>query len=299
VAAVDWYPIGHTALALGVTLGFGRLGSFAADMSPTWAAPVYAGGWRPPLLLAAVIALSSLILAMAYQWVDARRRPAASRAHEPSHPFSLRDVRAFDARFWYLLGLCVLWYATILAFRSTFSIKYFQEAHGLPLAEAGAINSYVFLAALFTTPFFGWVCDRTGRHAGMLALGAALLPVSLAIMLGSSRLGIATVLIGVSYSLVPAALWPLASRLVAPRLLGTAIGLMTAFQNAGIAGANLAAGGLNDAFGASAAHPAGYSPMMWLFIGCGVVGTILAVILWAQSSRAAPVRPQPPSPAFR
>jgi MFS family permease len=286
VAAINWYPTRHTALMLGVTLGFGRLGSFSADMSPSWASALYAGGWQPPLLLAAAIALSSLLLAMAYQWLDRRYRPAGPRSHAPSHPFSLRDVRGFGSRFWYLLGLCVLWYATILAFRSTFSIKYFQEAHGLSLADAGAINSYVFLAALFTTPFFGWVCDRTGRYAGMLAFGAMLLPISLGIMLGTTHLGVATVLIGVSYSLVPAAMWPLASRLVEPRLVGTAIGLMYAFQNAGIAGANVAAGRLNDTFGASAAHPGGYLPMMVLFISFGVAGSALAARLWARTGRA-------------
>lgn len=289
VAAIDWYPVRHTALMLGVTLGFGRLGSFAADMSPSWAAGVYAAGWRPPLLLATAFALSSVVLALAYQWLD-RRRPSRSAHRGATHPFSLSDVRSFGSGYWYLLGLCVLWYATILAFRSTFSIKYFQEAHGLALAQAGAINSYVFLAALFTTPFFGWVCDRTGRYAGMLAFGAILLPVSLAVMLGTVHLGLATILIGVSYSLVPAAMWPLASRLVEPRLVGTAIGLMYAFQNAGIAGANVAAGGLNDAFGASAANPGGYTPMMVLFIAFGVAGSLLALALWARTRRDATVR---------
>ena len=57
----------------------------------------------------------------------------------------------------------MLWYAVIFAFRSTFSIKYFQHAHGLELAAAGAINGYVYLAALVATPFFGWLSDRSGR----------------------------------------------------------------------------------------------------------------------------------------
>jgi nitrate/nitrite transporter NarK len=76
----------------------------------------------------------------------------------------------------------VLWYAVIFAFRSTFSIKYFQHAHGLDLATAGAMNSYVFLAAMFTTPAFGWLCDKIGRYAPMLAFGALLLPVSSALL---------------------------------------------------------------------------------------------------------------------
>jgi len=70
----------------------------------------------------------------------------------------------------------------IFAFRSTFSIKYFQHVHGLDLAMAGAMNSYVFLAAMFATPAFGWLCDRDGSLRTMLAFGALLLPLSFVIM---------------------------------------------------------------------------------------------------------------------
>jgi len=66
------------------------------------------------------------------------------------------------------------------------------------------MNSYVFLAAMFTTPAFGWVCDRTGRYAPMLAFGALLLPLSIAVMaLTHWSLWVATAMIGVSFSLVP------------------------------------------------------------------------------------------------
>ncbi len=115
----------------------------------------------------------------------------------------------------------------IFAFRSTFSIKYFQHAHGLDLAAAGAINAWVFMAAIFATPPFGWLCDRTGRYAPMLAFGALMLPVSIAIMsLSHGSLWVGTVLIGISFSLVPAVMWPLTAKLVPEANFGTALGLM-------------------------------------------------------------------------
>ena len=52
-------------------------------------------------------------------------------------------------------GLCVTFYSVIFPFRSTFAIKYFQHAHHLSLQEAGQLNGYVFLAAIFATPAFG------------------------------------------------------------------------------------------------------------------------------------------------
>jgi MFS family permease len=88
------------------------------------------------------------------------------------------------------------------------------------------------------------------------------------------------VLIGISYSLVPAVLWPLASRLVPELRLGTALALLSVGLNVGIAGANLAAGRLNDLFGAGAVNPAGYEPMMTLFLASGMAGFLFALMLW-------------------
>ncbi len=177
-----------------------------------------------------------------------------------------RELLRFGKAYWFLLLICVAWYSVILAFRSTFSIMYFQQVRHLDLAAAGAINSYVFLAALVATPAFGWLCDRIGRYAPMLALGALLLPVALAILAFTHwSLWVATALIGVSYSAVPAVMWPLTSKLVSPERFGTALGLMWVVQNAGIFAANVMAGWLNDGASASAQNPAGYQPMMVFF----------------------------------
>ena len=287
VAAVDWFAGRSVAFAMGTTLAIGRSGSWAADMSPTWFSGAYAAGWQPPLAIAAAMAGAAMLFAIVYWRCDAQRDDATRGAREAQPRITLADVRAFGRPYWYLLTLCVLWYAVILAFRSTFSIKYFQHAHGLDLADAGAMNSYVFLAALFATPAFGWLCDRTGRYSGMLLFGAALLPVAIAIMAWTDwSLWIATVLIGVSYSLVPAVMWPLASRLVPAARFGTALGLMWVVQNAGIAGANLVAGWLNDRAGASAANPAGYLPMMEFFGVASVLGAVFAALLWMDRQRA-------------
>jgi MFS family permease len=286
VAIVDWFAGGRIAFAMGLSLAIGRSGSFSADMSPTWFAGAYAAGWQPPLTIAAWIAVIGLVAALAYRALDWKYRASACATRELHRPFAPRDLLLFGRAYWYLLVLCVLWYAAMLAFRSTFSIKYFQHAHGLDLATAGAMNSYVFLAAMFATPVFGLLCDRTGRYAPMLAFGALLLPLAIGIMAYTSwSLWIATALIGISYSLVPAVMWPLLSKLVAPARLGTALGLMWVVQNAGIAGANLMAGWLNDRAGASALNPDGYEPMMRFFGVATSLGFLFAVMLWLTAGR--------------
>lgn len=283
-ALAQYFAAGHIGFVMGLTLAIGRLGSYSADMSPSWFTGAYAAGWQPPLLIAAAIAGTSFLAAAAYAWMDRRHAPAA--AAPVAERFAWRDLLHFGRAYWYLLALCVLWYSVILAFRSTFSIKYFQHTHGLDLATAGEMNSYVFLAAVFATPAFGWVCDRLQRYAPFLVLGALLLPVALAILaLTPWSLWLPTVLIGISYSLVPAVMWPLTSRLVAPARFGTAIGLMWVAQNAGISGANLVAGWLNDRAGASAANPAGYGDMMLFFGAASAAGFACALLLWLTAGR--------------
>jgi len=138
-------------------------------MSPTWFARAYANGWQPPLIIATVIAAASLAAAICY-WLTARRHGNAKpNASDAAQRFVLSDLLRFGTALLVLAGAMRAWYAVIFAFRSTFSIKYFQHAHGLDLATAGAMNSYVFLAAMFTTPAFGWLCDKIGRYAPMLA----------------------------------------------------------------------------------------------------------------------------------
>ena len=92
-------------------------------------------------------------------------------------------------------------------------------------------------------------------------------------------------LIGVSFSLVPAVMWPLAALIVPAERFGTALGLMWVVQNAGMAGANLVAGWLNDAYGAGALNPAGYQPMMLFFFTSGAVGFVFALMLWLTAGR--------------
>lgn len=285
-AVVKYFSGRNLAFAIGTSIAVGRAGAFCADMSPTWFAGAYAAGWQPPLVIATLLAALSAAAVAAYWWLDrnrGHRDPGAARA---SRRFSLHDLKGFGPAYWYLLVLCVLWYSVIFAFRSTFAIKYFQHAHGLDLAAAGAINAWVFLAALFATPAFGWLCDRTGRYAPWLAFGALLLPVSLVVMaVSNGSLWIGTVLIGVSFSLVPAVMWPLTARLVPQARLGTAIGLMWVVQNAGMAGANLVAGWLNDSYGAGPLNPAGYQPMMNYFFLSSAVGFVFAMLLWRSAGR--------------
>jgi MFS family permease len=277
----QWFVGRQLSFAFAISLSIGRTASYAADVSPRWAGPLYARGWQPPLWLAAALAGAGLLAAVTYFVVE-RRAETRWDLQRPAAPERIvwRELWRFDRSYWYVVGLCVTFYSVILPFRSTFAIEYFQHAHALSLQEAGTLNGYVFLAAIFVTPAFGLLVDRVGRRALFMA-GGTLVLFGVFPLLGTThhRLGIATAMLGISFSLVPAVLWPSVPYLVPPSRLGTAYGLMTMVQNVGLTVINLAAGSLNDASHASAANPRGYMPMLWMFGLLSLAGFAFAALL--------------------
>jgi MFS family permease len=280
----QWFSTGRAALAMALFFSMARVGSYMADVSPRWAAAVYAGGWRPPLVLAAALTGVSLLAAIAYLWID-RFRPAINSPGSSHGRFRWRDLTRFDASFWCIMGLNVLFASVFFPFRSTFAIVFFQDAKGLSLADAGLVNSWVFFAAIFATPVFGLIADRFGRRAMLLTLGVALMPLTFAILgLTHWSLWISTALMGLSFSVIPAVIWPSTAMLVEPRRLGTAFGLINVLQSLGMGALNLAAGWLNDRAGAGPHNPGGYDPMLLMFGLFSLAGFGAAAALWARES---------------
>ncbi len=281
VAIGQWFVGRQLGFAFGVNLSIARAGSYSADMSPTWFSAVYERGWQPPLLLAVGFAAITVAACVAFYLIEVRAARKFTLV-QPAAPDRIvwSDLWRFDRSYWYIVGLCVTFYSVIFPFRSTFAIKYFQHAHGLPLEEAGAMNGYVYLAAIFATPLFGLMVDKLGRRSAFMAVGTALLVVVFPI-LGYTNLNlwVSTVLIGIAFSLVPAVLWPAVPYVVSAERLGTAYGLMTMVQNIGLTVCNLAAGMLNDASGAGPENPSGYIPMLWMFCVLSLFGFAFAAAL--------------------
>lgn len=281
VAIGQWFVGRQLGFAFGVNLSIARAGSYSADMSPTWFASLYESGWQAPLWLAAGFMMLGVVGCVAYYLLE---RAAARRfvltQPAPTDRFVWRDIWQFDRSYWYIVGLCVTFYAVIFPFRSTFAIVYFQNAHGLSLQDAGQMNAWVFFAAIFATPVFGFLADRIGQRSALMAVGTLLLAAVFPLLaLTNVSLWVSTVLIGIAFSLVPAVLWTAVPYIVSPAKLGTAYGLMTMVQNIAMMLVNIGAGALNDASGASDLNPAGYQPMLWLFFVLSLFGFVFAAAL--------------------
>ena len=281
----QWFPRAGIALAMSIFLSLARVGSFSVDTSPTWARALYESGWQPPLWLGAGITGCGLLAALALYLVDRKQARLVPRlATERTLP-EWSSIWSFDLSYWYILGLHVLYAAVFFPFRQTFAIEYFQHVKGLTLQQAGNVNSGVFAAAVLATPLFGLLADRFGHRALMLTLGTLLLPLTF-VVLGWTDFSpwVSTVLMGLSFALVPAIIWPATTFIVEPRRLGTALGVITLLQNLALWSSNRTAGWLADAAGAGRDNPGGYAVMLWFFGILSLTALTSVVLLWRRES---------------
>jgi MFS family permease len=278
-ALAKWFKGKELGFAFGINLTIARLGSFAADWSPTWGSDFYTN-WSDPLYLAFVIGLTCVMGGVVYWIMEsvAEKKYTLSEAGE-TDKFVLRDVLKFDKTFWYIVILCVTFYSAVFPFR-TFAIKFYMEAHGADRELAGQLNSALIFASMVATPLFGLLADKIGKRATMMMIGSILiLPVYLLLVYSGISLYIPIVMLGIAFSLIPAIMWPSVAYLVEQGRLGTAYALMTLIQQIGVFAFNYFLGWANDFSGASAENPEGYALGMWILSILGVIGFIFAYLL--------------------
>lgn len=283
-ALAKWFKGKELSFAFGLNLTIARLGSVAADNSPTWAGRYY-GDWQSPLVLAAVIT-SLCVFGALVNWILENK--AEKQYHlgeqEATDKLVLRDLYQFDRSYWYIVGLCVVFYSAIFPFRA-FAIKYFIEAHGATREYAGFLNSLLPLSAMFATPLFGLVVDRIGRRTLLMVFGSLLLvPAFLIAGYTNLSLFVPVAMLGVSFSLIPAVMWPSVAYIVPQRRLGSAYAVMTLCQQLGVAAVPWLIGRSNDALGAGPANPAGYNGMIWILTALASLGLLFALLLWRAES---------------
>jgi len=275
-ALARWFRGKELSFAFGLNLTLARFGSFAADWSPTWFRGAFET-WRAPLLIALVFAFVSFIGAAIY-WIlesQAAARYDIDTAEETEKP-AFGDLFRFGRSYLYVVALCVTFYSAVFPFR-TFAIKFFIEFHGTTRELGGQLNSMLVLAAMVFTPLFGLLVDYVGRRATFMMYGSLLMvPVYLMLVYPFTPLWVPMAMLGISFSLIPAVMWPSVAYIVDERRLGTAFGLMTMIQNIGLALFNWMIGAVNDAAGAGVANPAGHRPGMWIFSTLGLFGFFFA-----------------------
>ena len=273
-----WFSGERLSFVFGLNLTINRLGSLAAQVSPTWARSAY-GTWQSPLLIAIAFGLCS-VLAMGLYWLLESQAEGRYQIGAPVDPVQRERPRGFSRSYWLTVLLCVTFYAGIFPFQ-TFAQKFFVEAHRTTPGRAALLVGLLTVIAIVATPLFGLLADRIGRRAQLMMYGSALLiPVYLLLARPGFSLFVPMVLMGLAFSLVPAVLWPSVMLLVPHDRLGRALGLMSLVQSLGLVAFNVLIGWANDVSKAGPANPAGYDLGLWLFTATGVLG-----FLWAWQLR--------------
>lgn len=301
-ALAKWFKGKELSFAFGINLSIARLGSASADWSTSFASPLY-DNWQDPLWLATGVAAVGVTAAMLYWMSESRLEGRVDLGQaDATDRLSLKGMYAFSASYWYIVGLCVVFYATVFPFRA-FAIDYFQQAHGLDRGTAGMLSSLLPVAAIVVTPLFGLWVDRVGRRSLFMAAGSlVMLPLFLLVtyappgpavgvwipFAGSAQVPLTLLLVmlllGSVFSLIPAVMWPSVAYLVRENRLGAAYSMMTLCQQVGVALVPLAVGRFNTAFAAGPANPAGYAPGMWFYTGLAGLGLLFSWLLWRAES---------------
>ena len=251
-AIAKWFKGKEMAMAMGLEMAIARIGVFAIfTMSPAVAnSEMFAfipTSVVKPVFLCTVLLIVGLICFLVFNIMDKKfdkQLAAAGEAEEATNEeeFKIGDVKVILSSkiFWLVALLCVLYYSAIFPFQK-YAVNMFENNLHLTAEEAASIFRWFPIGAALITPFLGGFLDKRGKGATMLILGAILmischlvfalvLPKFPNLVLAYA----AIVVLGVSFSLVPAALWPSVPKLMPERYLGSAYSLIFWVQNVGL-----------------------------------------------------------------
>ena len=251
-AIAKWFKGKEMAMAMGLEMAIARIGVFAIfTMSP---AVAYSDMFSflptnvvKPVFLCTVLLIIGLLCFLVFSVMDKKfdkqlKAAGETQAAANDEEFKIGDVKTILSSkiFWLVAMLCVLYYSAIFPFQR-YATNMFENNLGISAIEAANIFRWFPIGAALITPFLGRFLDKRGKGASMLILGAILmiichlifalvLPKFPNLLLAYS----AIVVLGISFSLVPAALWPSVPKLMPERYLGSAYSLIFWVQNVGL-----------------------------------------------------------------
>ena len=281
---VKWFKGKEMALAMGVEMAIARVGVAVVVLGSPFLASIHPVNVSRPVAVAVLLLLIGLISFICYAVMD-KKLDAQGAEEEKDDPFRISDLgKILSSKvFWLVALLCVLYYSAIFPFQK-YAINMLQCNLGYTSEQAGLVFFVFPLGAAAITPFLGNYLDRKGKGASMLMLGAVLMilcHLSFALLLPATEsvlvAYLSIVLLGISFSLVPAALWPSVPKLVDSRLLGSAYAVIFWIQNIGLYAFPMIIGSVIQSSNPGVTNPLEYNytvPML-VFASLGVFALIL------------------------
>ena len=285
-AIAKWFDGKEMALAMGLEMAIARLGVFAV----MWIAPMISNAFDKsivaPVGFCTALLLIGLICYTVFVYMDKaldRQLIAAGELKEEKssdEEFQIKDLgMIFSSKmFWLVALLCVLYYSAIFPFQR-YAPNFLEVTLRIDAEAAARLFSCFPILAMILTPFLGALLDFRGKGATMLMVGAIVMTgchlcfAFLLPMFPSTWLALLLVVtLGVSFSLVPAALWPSVPKIIDSKILGSAYCLIFWIQNIGLCLVPLLIGKVLDATG-------GYLMPMIIFSSFGVLAFIFSLYL--------------------
>ena len=291
-AIAKWFEGKEMALAMGLEMAIARLGVFAV----MWISPLIAAKFDSsvvaPVGFCTALLVVGLLFFLIFTFMDRKfdaqlvEAGLMSTEKSPEDEFHISDLgKIFSSKmFWIVALLCVLYYSAIFPFQR-YAPNYLEVTLNVDAATASQLFSCFPILAMVLTPFLGAFLDFKGKGASMLMAGAIIMIVchlSFAFVLPAfPSKGLAMLLIvvlGVSFSLVPAALWPSVPKIIDEKILGSAYCLIFWVQNIGLCLVPLLIGVVLQKTG-------GYVMPMIIFSTFGILAFILTFLLKIEDKR--------------
>ena len=230
---VKWFKGKELAFALGTNLAIARLGAaLSLVVTPALVEP----DWTRPIWFGALLLGIGFLLFLFYVLIDHRLDKQVKIKVEEEEKFRIADMFSLlrNRSFVYIALLCVTFYSAVFPFIK-FAPDLLQNKFGLSVTLSGTVTSIVYWATIVCTPLIGLFTDLRGRSASLMILGSALLVlIHLSLSLTMLTPYIPMAVLGITFSLIPAAMWPSVAKIVKEARLGTAYGLMFSIQNLGL-----------------------------------------------------------------
>jgi len=268
-----WFRGKELALAFGLNLTVCRLGTFAA-LNSSARIQAWSGSWRLALWVSAMIMFVCFALFFIYSGIDkAKEKYFVGEKKDEAEKFVLKDIFQFKPSFWFISLLCMTFYSAFFPF-TAFSTIFLQTKFGYSAVKGGFFTSLIITGTMIFSPIFGFMVDKLGKRATIMIIGSLMIiPVHLSLGLTHFPPATAMIVLGISFSLVPAAIWPSVPIMVEEKRLGTAFGLMTLIQNIGLTAFPWIAGKITDLSGGD------YTNTMIMFATLGLLALLFSLLL--------------------
>lgn len=303
---VKWFKGKEMALAMGLEMATARLGTALALAMPAPIALAFGKDGIPnvsaPYMLGIGLLVAGLIAFIWYTSMDRKLEKSENITDEVAaeDEFKVKDIGFIlkNKGFWLIALLCVLFYSGVFPFLY-YASDLVVNKYGVEPKWAGLIPSMLPFGTILLTPLFGNLYDRKGKGATIMLLGSIFLLIvhTFFAIPGLNHYFIAIFLIlclGVTFSLVPSAMWPSVPKIIPEKQLGSAYALIFWVQNWGLMGMPLLVGWVLDKYciltrteTAEGVFKVSYDytiPMI-IFASTGFLAIIIALMLKAEDKK--------------